>query len=160
DYVPALLENARLRARAEELELALVEGDAEALPFADGSYDVALSTYGVIFAPDHARAAAELMRVVRPGGTIGLANWTPEGFIGQLLAPVGRHVPPPAGVISPARWGAEDHLAKLFEGARAIHAERREFVFRYESTEHFVDVFRRYYGPTYKAFGALDPGGQ
>jgi len=160
DYVPQLLDRARLRAAAEELELGLVEGDAEALPFADAHFDVALSTFGVMFAPDHRRAASELMRVVKPGGAIGLANWTPGGFIGELFATVGRHVAPPAGVASPARWGTESYLDELFDGARSIHAQRREFVFRYESVEHFIDVFRRYYGPIYKAFNALDPSRQ
>jgi SAM-dependent methyltransferase len=160
DYVPALLHGAASRARAEQLELETVEGDAERLPFEAASFDVALSTFGVMFAPDQERAASELVRVVRPGGTIGLASWTPEGFIGQLLKTVGKHVPPPAGVPSPAFWGVKARIADLFPGVRAIVAERREFVFRYHSAAHFVDVFRRFYGPTYKAFGALDAQGQ
>jgi ubiquinone/menaquinone biosynthesis C-methylase UbiE len=160
DYVPSLLEAARRRAAAEELHLTLIEGDAEALPFPDGAFDVALSTYGIMFAPDQPRAAAEIMRVVRRGGTIGLANWTPDGFAGQLLVTVGKHVAPPTGVASPTRWGGVEHLEKLFEGAASIQTARREFVFRYESTEHFIEVFRRFYGPTYKAFQALDRSGQ
>lgn len=160
DYVPALLERAAERARAERLEVALVEGDAEKLPFADGQFDAALSTFGIMFAPDHSRAAREIVRVVRPGGRIGLANWTPEGFIGQLLATVGRHVPPPAGVASPILWGAPKYLEELFRGVARIAIEKREFVMRYESTAHFIDIFRRFYGPTFKAFGALDAGGQ
>lgn len=161
DYVPALLERAAERARAERLELQLLEGDAERLPFESGSFDVALSTFGVMFAPDQAQAARELMRVVKPGGRIGLANWTPEGFVGRMLKTVGRHVPPPpAGVASPAQWGSEPRLSELFQGARSLRAERREFIFRYESVAHFINVFRRFYGPTYKAFSALDEQGQ
>lgn len=160
DYVPALLERAAERARAERLELQLIEGDAEHLPFEDGAFDVALSTFGVMFAPDQGQAARELMRVVKPGGKIGLANWTPEGFVGRMLKTVGRHVPPPAGVASPVQWGSAPRLAELFQGVRSMRAERRDFIFRYESVAHFIDVFRRFYGPTYKAFGALDEQGQ
>jgi ubiquinone/menaquinone biosynthesis C-methylase UbiE len=156
DYVPALLARGRERADADGLSIDFIEGDAEALPFSDASFDAALSTYGVMFAPDQERAARELYRVVRPGGVIGLANWTPEGFVGKMLTTVGRHVPPPAGIASPIYWGTEARLHELFPDVRAIRAARREFIFRYESAEHFVEVFRRYYGPTHKAFGALD----
>jgi len=160
DYVPELLRRAGERARAERLPVELVEGDAERLPFEDASFDVALSTYGVMFAPDQEQAARELQRVVKPGGKIGLANWTPEGFIGQLLKVVGQHVPPPAGVASPIYWGKEARLEELFPRVRALRATRKTFAFRYESAAHFIDVFRRFYGPTYKAFGALEPAGQ
>jgi len=160
DYVPELLHRAGERARAERLDIAFIEGDAERLPFADASFDAALSTYGIMFAPDQEQAAREIVRVVKPGGKIGLANWTPEGFIGQLLKTVGKHVPPPAGVASPIFWGMETRLEELFRGTRSIQVTRREFVFRYESAAHFIDVFRRYYGPTYKAFGALDEARQ
>ena len=160
DYVPQLLQRAAERARAERLAIEFVEGDAERLPFADASFDVALSTYGVMFAPDQVQAARELTRVVKPGGKIGLANWTPEGFIGQLLKVVGQHVPPPAGVASPIYWGSEARLAELFPNVRAVRATRKDFVFRYESAAHFVDVFKRFYGPTHKAFGTLDASGQ
>jgi ubiquinone/menaquinone biosynthesis C-methylase UbiE len=160
DYVPELLRRAGDRARAEGLELALIEGDAEALPFDDASFDAAVSTFGVMFAPDQERAARELLRVVRPGGTIALANWTPAGFIGQMLVTIGRHVPPPPGVASPIYWGTEPRIDQLFTGARAIRTTKRDFVFRYESAAHFIDIFRRYYGPTFKAFGALDADGQ
>jgi len=160
DYVPALLERAGERARAERLDIDFVEGDAERLPFPEAAFDTALSTFGVMFAPDHARAAHELVRVVRPGGKIALASWTPEGFIGQLLKVVARHVPPPAGVASPIGWGTEDHLRELFPRMRAIRSVRKHFVFRYESASHFVDVFRRFYGPTHVAFGKLDSEGQ
>jgi ubiquinone/menaquinone biosynthesis C-methylase UbiE len=160
DYVPSLLAKAEQRAAAEGLSIKFLEGDAEALPFGDASFDVALSTYGVMFAPDHHRTASELMRVVRPGGTIALANWTPEGFIGGLFKAVGSRVPPPAGVASPILWGKEDHLDELFSGAQHIHVKRQHFVFRYLSADHFIDVFRRDYGPTHKAYLALDPRGQ
>jgi len=160
DYVPELLQRAGERARAERLAVQLVEGDAERLPFEDASFDVALSTYGVMFAPDQQQAAREIRRVVKPGGKIGLANWTPDGFIGQLLKVVGQHVPPPAGVASPIYWGTRERLEELFPYVRAVRAARKHFAFRYESAAHFVDVFRRFYGPTYKAFAALDPSGQ
>jgi SAM-dependent methyltransferase len=156
DYVPSLLHQAADRARHEHLTLRLVEGDAERLPFEAGQFDAALSTFGVMFAPDQEQAARELTRVVRPGGKIGLANWTPEGFVGQLLKTVGKHVPPPAGVASPAFWGVEARLRDLFPGVRLLQTTRRDFLFRYESTQHFIDTFRRFYGPTYKAFRALD----
>lgn len=156
DYVPGLLRNAEDRARAERLELELVLGDAEHLPFPDAHFDAALSTYGIMFAPDQEQAAREIARVVKPGGKIGLSNWTPDGFIGQLLKTVGRYVPPPAGVASPIYWGTRSRLDELFPAVRAIRVERQHFVFRYRSAAHFIDVFRRFYGPTFKAFGALD----
>ena len=160
DYVPELLQGAAQRARAERLDLELIEGDAERLPFEDAHFDAALSTYGIMFALDQEMAAREIVRVVKPGGRIGLANWTPEGFIGHLLKTVGKHVPPPAGVASPVFWGTEARLRELFRGTQSIQAARKEFVFRYRSAAHFVDVFRRFYGPTYKAFNALDSQGQ
>jgi len=156
DYVPSLLARAEERARAERLDVALVEGDAEAMPFIDGQFDAALSTFGVMFTPDHARAARELVRVVRPGGKIGLSSWTPDGFIGQVFALVGRTVPPPAGLKSPPLWGTVPHCEQLFEGAvtsfRSVH---RDFVFRYHSAAHFIDVFRSFYGPIHKLYAAL-----
>jgi ubiquinone/menaquinone biosynthesis C-methylase UbiE len=160
DYVPSLLRGAAERARAEGAAIELVEGDAEHLPFEDAEFDAALSTFGIMFAPDQERAAREIARVVKPGGKIGLCNWTPEGFIGQLLATVGKHVPPPAGVASPIYWGMEARLQELFRDVRRMSVVRRDSVFRYESTAHFIDIFRRFYGPTYKAFGALDVDGQ
>ncbi len=156
DYVPALLERGAERARADRLEVAFQTADAEALPFADASFDAVLSTFGVMFTPDHGKAAAEMARVCRPGGRIGLANWTPEGFIGQLFKTLGRHLPPPAGVQPPALWGTEAHLEKLFAGtAAAIQVNRRIFTFRYRSAAHFIEVFRTWYGPVHKAFAAL-----
>ncbi len=161
DYVQALLDKGRSRAAAEGLDVRFEVADAEALPYEAGSFDVALSTFGVMFAPDHASAARELIRVVRPGGRIGMANWTPEGFIGRLFKIIGTHVAPPAGVRSPALWGTEAHLVSLF-GPRAkdIQVQRKMFSFRYRSAAHFVQIFRDYYGPMHKAFGALDAGGQ
>jgi SAM-dependent methyltransferase len=158
DYVPALLERARVRAAADGLEIAFREADAEALPFPDASFDVVVSTFGVMFTPDQERAAAELARVCRPGGRIGLANWTPEGFIGQLFQTIGRHVPPPPGIRSPALWGTCERLDELFGLAAArIDAQKRHFVFRYRSARHWLDTFQRYYGPLLKAFAALEP---
>ena len=160
DYVGALLERGRERAAAERLQVTFREADAEALPFADALFDVALSTVGVMFTPNQPQAAAELLRVVRPGGRIGLACWTPEGFIGQVLKTVGRHLPaPPAGLNSPLRWGTEAGLRALFAGQR-IQVTPREFMFRYESAQHWVDVFRAFYGPVHRAFAALAPDRQ
>ena len=161
DYVPALLERARERAQAERLNIEFRQADAEALPFTDGAFDVVVSTFGVMFTPDQERAAAELVRVCRHGGKIGLANWTPEGFIGQLFKTVGRHVPPPAGIKSPAAWGSRVRLGELFDGhAASVTSAQRHFVFRYRSPEQWLQVFRSYYGPVLKAFGALDIGQQ
>ncbi len=159
DYVGALLERGRERAEAERLDITFREADAEALPFADASFDAALSSFGVMFAPHQEQAAFELARVVRRGGRIGLANWTPDGFIGQLFRTIGRHVPPPAGVRSPALWGSAARLGELFPGQQ-VSAEKRIFHFRYESPAHWLSVFRRLYGPTHRAFAALDPAGQ
>lgn len=161
DYVPALLENGAARAAAEGLQVRFLEADAENLPFEDGSFDVVLSTLGSMFAPNHERTAEEMLRVVRSGGRIGLASWTPQGFIGRLFKVIGAHVPPPQGVKSPALWGDQNHIAGLFgPQAASIRCERRIFNFRYRSAAHFVQVFRDYYGPTYKAFAALDEAGQ
>jgi ubiquinone/menaquinone biosynthesis C-methylase UbiE len=157
DYVPSLLERGRIRGLAEGLDVELLEGDAEALPFEDDSFDAVLSVFGSMFAPDHEQAAAELLRVSKPGGTIALASWTPEGFIGELFRTVGAHVPPPAGVRSPMLWGTEDHLRNLFgEGICSLELEERTFSFRFRSAEEFVEFFRTWYGPTYKAFAALE----
>ena len=157
DYVPALLERGRTRAAAEGLAIELVEGDAESLPFTDGSFDAVLSVFGSMFAPDHARAAAELIRVCRPGGTIALASWTPDGFIGELFRTVSAHVPPPAGVPSPMLWGTEAHLRELLgEDIASLEVAERTFTWRFPSAEHFVTFFRLWYGPTLKAFAALE----
>jgi ubiquinone/menaquinone biosynthesis C-methylase UbiE len=158
DYVESLLERGAERARAESLDVAFQAADAEDLPFGAGTFDAVISTFGVMFTPDHARAAAEMARVCRPGGRIGMANWTPAGFIGQLFKVLGRHLPPPAGAQPPSLWGSEAHLRTLFgERAAKIDATPRIFNFRYRSAAHFVDVFRTWYGPVHKAFLALGP---
>jgi ubiquinone/menaquinone biosynthesis C-methylase UbiE len=161
DYVPALLEKGRARAAAEGLKIDFQVADAEDLPFPDGSFDVALSTFGAMFTPDHARNAREMLRVVRNGGRIGLANWTPEGFIGQLFKIIGAYIPPPAGLKSPALWGTEPHIVELFGSQAAdIRTARKHFKFRYRSAAHWIQIFRDFYGPTHKAFAALDAAKQ
>jgi ubiquinone/menaquinone biosynthesis C-methylase UbiE len=155
DYVGDLLQRGNERARAERLPVAFRQADAEALPFADSSFDVALSAFGVMFTPNQERAAAELVRVVRKGGRIGLANWTPDGFIGQLFKTLGKHVAPPAGAKSPALWGTEARLAELFAGHH-VSATKQIFHFRYKSPAHWIEVFKTYYGPTNRAFASLD----
>ena len=161
DYVPALLDKGRERAQAEGLNVRFLEADVENLPFTDASFDVVVSTLGSMFAPDHVRTAREMMRVLRSGGRIGLASWTPQGFIGRLFKTIGAHVPPPAGVKSPALWGTEAHMQELFaDQAQEIRCERRHFNFRYLSAAHFMKIFRDYYGPTHKAFNALDDAGK
>jgi SAM-dependent methyltransferase len=161
DYVPHLLEKGAARAKAEGLEVTFQVADAESLPFADGSFDVALSTFGAMFTPEHSKAARELLRVVRSGGRIGMANWTPEGFIGQLFRLIAGHVPPPAGTQSPALWGTEPHIVELFGPQAAdIRCERRIFNFRYRCAAHWVHVFRNFYGPTHKVYAALDAARQ
>ncbi len=160
DYVGTLLQRGRERAEAERLPVEFREADAENLPFPDASFDVVLSTFGVMFTANHPRAASELVRVCRPGGKIGLANWTPEGFIGQLLKTVVKFVPPPAGVKSPVMWGKKDYLEEIFGRDVTIAAQSRQYTFRYKSPEHFLDIFRTYYGPTHKAFGAIDAAAQ
>jgi SAM-dependent methyltransferase len=161
DYVPALLERARARAAAEGLEIEFAEGDAEHLAFPDASFDAVLSCLGVMFTPDQEQAAAELVRVCRPGGTIGLVNWTPAGFIGQLLRTVGKHVPPPAGVRPPPQWGTEERLRELLgDAVSRLDIQRRTFVFRFRSPDAFATFFRDNYGPVHKAFGALNEAGR
>jgi len=157
DYVGALLEHGRRRAEAERLPVTFEEADAEALPFADASFDVVLSTFGVMFAPDQAQAAHELKRVCRPGGKIGLANWTPRGFIGQLFKTIAHYAPPAPGVKSPALWGDRVHLEALFGRGVAIAAASRTFTFRYRSAAHWIAIFRDYYGPVVKTFAAINP---
>ncbi|MFN8065688.1 MAG: methyltransferase domain-containing protein [Vicinamibacterales bacterium] len=156
DYVPALLERGRQRAEADGLSNVRFErADVEALPYAGATFDVVLSTFGVMFAPDHERAAAEMLRVCTPGGRIGLASWTPDGFVGQMLRLIGKHVPPPPTLQSPLLWGTDAHLESLFQDAASVQHTRRTFTFRYRSAEHFIEVFRRFYGPMHRAFEAL-----
>jgi len=161
DYVPSLLERGRQRASADGLSVEFKEADAEALPFGDGAFDAVVSTFGVMFTPNQDRAASELARVCRSGGKIGLANWTPDGFIGQLFKTLGKYLPPPPGAKSPALWGTKARIDEMF-GAQAsnIQATRRHFAFRYRSPEHFIDIFKTYYGPVLKAFAALDAAKQ
>ncbi|MGH8702648.1 MAG: class I SAM-dependent methyltransferase [Burkholderiales bacterium] len=157
DYVRALLDRGRARASAEGLAVQFEEADAENLGYPDGSFDVVLSTFGVMFTPNQEKAASELARVCKRGGKIGLANWTPGSFIGQLFKLIGRYVPPPAGVKSPALWGTEERLRELFgDRIAALDAARKNFVFRYRTPRHWLDTFRTYYGPMHKTFGALD----
>ena len=161
DYVEALLSRGRARAEAESLEIKSQVADAEQLPFGDGLFDAVVSTFGVMFTPDQAAAAREIVRVCRPGGKIGMTNWTPGGFIGQLFKTLGRHVPPLSGVSSPALWGSRPWLKETFANtAHSIAIVERTFLFRYASANHFLDVFRTYYGPVHKAFLSLDPPGQ
>lgn len=157
DYVISLLERGRERAKAERLPIVFQEADAEALAFEDASFDVVLSTFGVMFTPNQELAASELMRVCRKGGKIGMANWTPESFIGQLFKTIGKFVPPAPGVRSPALWGTPAHLEMLFGPNAIVAAESKNFVFRYKSPKHWVDIFRTLYGPVVTAFAAIDP---
>ena len=157
DYVSSLLESGRVRAQAEGHTIQFQEADAENLPFPDASFDAVISTFGVMFTPNQEQAANELARVCKPGGKIGLANWTPESFIGQLFKTIGKYIPPPAGIKSPSLWGTKARLEELFRNtAREIRSTSREFVFRYRSSAHWIEVFRTYYGPMNKTFAALD----
>ncbi len=161
DYVPSLLERARERAATEGLEIDFLEGDAEALPYPPASFDAVTTVFGSMFAPDHPKAASELVRVTKPGGTIAIAAWTPDGFLGELFRTTAKHVPPPAGVQSPLLWGTEEHLKELFgDSVASLEVEERIFTYRFESAEEFVTFFRTWYGPTLKAFEALDDDGK
>jgi SAM-dependent methyltransferase len=160
DYVGELLDRTGARAAAEGLSIERREADAEALPFEDGSFDVVLSAFGVMFTPNQQRAAQEIRRVCRPGGRIGLTNWTPSGFVGQMFKIVGRYAPPPAGLRSPLEWGTNPRLSELFAGVRTLLVEERYFLFRYRSAAHWVETFRTFYGPMVKAFASLDGSGR
>ena len=161
DYVPELLDRARRRAEAEGLSVEFQEGDAEALPFADESFDVVSSVFGSMFAPDQEKTALELARVARSGGRIGIVAHTPDGFIGNLFKVIGKHVPPPAGLRSPILWGTEARLRELFIGQIAeLRAEKRFYTFRDRSPEHFIEYWRTFYGPTLKAFDAVGEAGR
>ena len=161
DYVPELLEDGRRRAEADRLPIVFQQADAEALPFRDESFDVVLSSFGVMFTPNHSLAAHELVRVCRRGGRIGLTNWTPRGFIGRLFAVVSHYVQPPKGLTPASRWGMEDHLDYLFRASASdIHTTHRDFVFRYRSPQHWIEVFKTWYGPVHKAFGGMSVEGQ
>jgi len=161
DYVPDLLEKGAIRAKANGVDVEFQTADAENLPFSGASFDVVLSTFGVMFTPNQDMAARELLRVTRPGGRIGLANWTPDGFIGELFRVIGRYVSPPPGVQSPALWGSEPRLVELFgPQASDIRCTRRIYNFRYQSATHWIEIFRNFYGPVHKAYAALDAAGQ
>ncbi|MEO0688957.1 MAG: class I SAM-dependent methyltransferase [Pseudomonadota bacterium] len=160
DYVPALLEKADARAKAEGLPINTVEADVEALPFDDASFDYVTSTFGVMFAPDQMTAAQEMLRVVKPGGKIGLTNWTPDSFIGRLFKVIGAHVAPPAGINPPALWGTNEHLDILFNASTKVTTERRTFNWRYRSPEHWVEEWKAVYGPVQKAFAACEDAGK
>ena len=159
DYVESLLARGRRRAEAEGLKIKFQIADAEDLPFPDASFDAVVSTFGGMFSPDQDRTAEELVRVCKLGGRVGLANWTPEGFIGQMFKTIGKYLPPPTGVKSPAIWGTRSWVETTFRAAAStIAAEPRLFVFRYRSAQHFLEIFRTYYGPVLKAFEALEGG--
>ena len=161
DYVGALLDRTEARAAAEGLTIERWEADAEALPFEDDTFDVVLSTFGVMFTPQPIVAMAELLRVCRPGGRVGLASWTPQGFVGQMFRMVGRYVPPPTGVPSPLEWGTKARIGELLgTDVASIGAHTREFVFRYRSSRDWLRAFRDFYGPVLKAFAALAPAEQ
>jgi ubiquinone/menaquinone biosynthesis C-methylase UbiE len=156
DYVPALLEGLRARAAAEGASIETIVSDAEAVDLPDGSFDAVLSTVGIMFTPDQERVAAEIARLCRPGGRIGLASWTPGGFVGAMFRTIGRYVPPPAGLRSPLEWGTEARVRELFGADATVEATERHFVFRYRSAEDFLASFRAFYGPMFKAFESLD----
>lgn len=161
DYVPALMEHARERATAERMAITFQVGDAEALAWPEATFDVVLSIFGVMFTPRQEQAARELMRVCRPGGRIGLANWTPDSFVGQIFRTLGRYITPPAGLSSPMLWGTEARLQELFgSGVSDMQIKRRDYVFRYRSAAHLVDTFSTYYGPIERAMATLPPEGQ
>jgi ubiquinone/menaquinone biosynthesis C-methylase UbiE len=160
DYVPELLERGRERAMANGLAVEFQQADAEALPFKDASFDVVVSTFGVMFTPDQDKAAKEMLRVCRPGGRIGMANWTPESFIGQVFKTIGKHIPPMPGLRSPALWGTKARLEEMFGGQASIEATSRMYNFRYRSPAHWLEVFRTWYGPVHKAFEALPQPGK
>jgi len=161
DYVPALLEQGRQRAAVERLPITFREGDAENMPFPDASFDVVMSTFGAMFAPDQEKTARELLRVCRPGGKIGMANWTPDGLAGEIFRTTSRYLPPPPDLTPPVSWGTEARLRELFaDGVSSLHVTRRSFMFRFRSVQHWLEYFRTYFGPTLKAFEALDAAGQ
>ncbi len=161
DYVPELLERGRERAAAERVEVEFVEGDAEQLPVEDASFDVVISVFGSMFAPDQEQAAAELLRVCKPGGRIGMANWTPTGFTGQMFATTVKHAPPPPGVLPPILWGTQERVEELFgEDVSNLDVRSREVVFRFRSADHWLDFFRRYFGPTKVAFERVGADGE
>jgi SAM-dependent methyltransferase len=156
DYVPSLLARAGQRAEAEGLRVTFQEADAEALPFPDDSFDAVLSTCGAMFAPDQEQTARELLRVCRPGGRIGMVNWTPDSYVGALFRTIGRHLPSPPGLRPPVEWGSEERLRELFGPDVTIAAPRRAFLWRFPSAEHQAEFFATCYGPAHKALATLN----
>ncbi|MDX6600932.1 MAG: hypothetical protein QOF13_134 [Solirubrobacterales bacterium] len=161
DFVPALLERGRERAAAERLDVEFVEGDAADLPFADGEFDLVISIFGAMFAPEHEKTAAELLRVSKPGGRIGMANWVPDGGVGKMFMTIAKHAPPPPGVSSPLLWGTEDHLREVFgDGVSDLRVDRRKSRQTFRSADHFLEFFRTYFGPTKVAYERVGPDGE
>lgn len=161
DFVPALLERGRERAAAERLDVEFVEGDAADLPFGEGEFDVVTSIYGAMFAPDQEKAAAELLRVCKPGGRIGMGNWTPDGGVGGMFMTVAKHAPPPPGLDSPLLWGTEERLRELFgDGIADLCVERRISRQPFRSADHYLDFFRTYFGPVKVAFERVGSDGE
>jgi SAM-dependent methyltransferase len=161
DYVPSLLERGRERAAAERLEVEFVEADAQELPFEDASFDVAMSIYGAMFAPDQQKAADELLRVVKPGGRIGMGNWCPDGAVGTMFKTIAKHAPPPPGLDSPLLWGTEERLRELFgDGIADLRVERRVSRQPFRSPDHYIEFFRQYFGPTQTAYERVGPEGE
>jgi ubiquinone/menaquinone biosynthesis C-methylase UbiE len=161
DFVPALLERGRERAAAERLDVEFVEGDAVELPFGDAEFDIVTSIFGAMFAPDQEKAAAELLRVCKPGGRIGMGNWVPDGDIGKMFMTIAKHAPPPAGVQSPLRWGTEDGLRELLgDSVSELRIERRKSRQTFRSADHWLEFFRTYFGPTKVAYERVGPEGE
>jgi SAM-dependent methyltransferase len=161
DFVPALLERGRERAVAERLEVEFVEGDAADLPFGVGEFDVVISIFGAMFAPEHEKTAAELLRVCKPGGRIGMANWVPDGGVGKMFMTIAKHAPPPPGVVPPLLWGVESHLADVFgDGISDLRVERRKSRQVFRSADHYLEFFRTYFGPTKVAYERVGPEGE
>lgn len=161
DFVPALLERGRERAAAERLDVKFVEGDAADLPFGEGEFDVVLSIFGAMFAPEQEVAAGELLRTCRPGGRIGMANWVPDGPVSSLFATIAKHAPPPPGMVPPVLWGTEDRVRELFgDGVSELRTERRVSRQAFRSVDHYLDFFRTYFGPIKMAFDRVGPDGE
>ncbi len=161
DFVPALLERGRERASVERLDIEFIEGDATALPVKDGEFDVVTSIFGAMFAADQEAAAAELLRACKPGGRIGMANWVPDGGVGQMFMTIAKHAPPPPGVNPPLLWGTEERIRELFgNGISELRVERRSARQAFRSADHFLDFFRTYFGPTKVAFERVGPEGE
>jgi SAM-dependent methyltransferase len=161
DFVPALLERGRERAAAERLDVDFVEGDAAELPLGDAEFDVVTSVFGAMFSAAQEQAAAELLRVCKPGGRIGMANWVPDGGVGKMFMTIAKHAPPPPGAPSPLRWGTEEGIRELFgDGVTDLRIERKQSRQAFRSADHFLDFFRTYFGPTKVAYERVGPEGE